>query len=572
MQTHLKGFGLENFRVFKDYTWFDFAPITILTGPNSSGKSSLNKALLLLRDNFEKGNLPPTFTPVLDRPSESSETFFFNGIEFDKNTFGSVTIYDSENNESYIVTHEPSSIVFDSSIHNLNDASQLINHSSDSINFVFDIPYSITAYKYSSIEEFYSSISDIQTKFPEFYKNKNITNFDKSINNSQMLVELLKNDETIDLLDLKNTNKKKSYQHPILYRLSYKLNESIAKATTKIELLNFKKELILSISDQVIYFDPCLLESIVDDGSFLISSLLNDEIQKQEVFLENSLREWIDLNSINPDFNNSIYEKIISKLEINKYENDKIEIKQIKNIFDSIGYLSPSYSRQKRSYSEDDSSILKKTMAELSSYQLKGFTFEKYFADCLSLFGIKGYLSIKYNIEQETYFPNIDGVSLVNFGYGYYRLIELVFTIASHGAKKYIRTDSGGYVYREESSMIILEEPEANLHPKYQSMLADLLIDAAETFQIQFIVETHSEYLIRKLQYLTAKKTMKPEDSILYYFHDPNNVPIGEKQVKKIEILDDGSLSSDFGPGFFDEATNWELELLRLKNSKNRQN
>lgn len=46
MQTHLKGFGLENFRVFKDYTWFDFAPITILTGPNSSGKSSLIKALL----------------------------------------------------------------------------------------------------------------------------------------------------------------------------------------------------------------------------------------------------------------------------------------------------------------------------------------------------------------------------------------------------------------------------------------------------------------------------------------------------------------------------------------------
>ncbi|CAG5010517.1 hypothetical protein DYBT9275_04740 [Dyadobacter sp. CECT 9275] len=40
MQTHLKGFGLENFSVFKDYTWFDFAPITILTGPNNSDKSS----------------------------------------------------------------------------------------------------------------------------------------------------------------------------------------------------------------------------------------------------------------------------------------------------------------------------------------------------------------------------------------------------------------------------------------------------------------------------------------------------------------------------------------------------
>ncbi|WP_374756318.1 DUF3696 domain-containing protein [Dyadobacter psychrotolerans] len=89
---------------------------------------------------------------------------------------------------------------------------------------------------------------------------------------------------------------------------------------------------------------------------------------------------------------------------------------------------------------------------------------------------------------------------------------------------------------------------------------------------MQFIVETHSEYLIRKLQYLTAKKQVKPSDSVIYYFHDPNNVPKGEKQVKKIEILEDGSLSDDFGPGFFDEAANWELELIRLKNAKNRNN
>ena len=49
---HLSGFGLENFRVFKEYTWFDFAPITLLVGPNNSGKSSLIKALLLLKENF----------------------------------------------------------------------------------------------------------------------------------------------------------------------------------------------------------------------------------------------------------------------------------------------------------------------------------------------------------------------------------------------------------------------------------------------------------------------------------------------------------------------------------------
>ncbi|TAH17839.1 MAG: hypothetical protein EAZ08_12910 [Cytophagales bacterium] len=54
---HLTGIGIENFRVFKDYTEFDFAPITILTGANSSGKSSLFKALLLLADNAKRNAL-----------------------------------------------------------------------------------------------------------------------------------------------------------------------------------------------------------------------------------------------------------------------------------------------------------------------------------------------------------------------------------------------------------------------------------------------------------------------------------------------------------------------------------
>ena len=49
-------FSLKNFRVFdhKQGVTFNLAPITILTGCNSSGKSSVVKAILLLRDFFEQ--------------------------------------------------------------------------------------------------------------------------------------------------------------------------------------------------------------------------------------------------------------------------------------------------------------------------------------------------------------------------------------------------------------------------------------------------------------------------------------------------------------------------------------
>ena len=118
------------------------------------------------------------------------------------------------------------------------------------------------------------------------------------------------------------------------------------------------------------------------------------------------------------------------------------------------------------------------------------------------------------------------------------------------------------------NKIVAIEEPETNLHPALQSKLADFFIDAAQQFNIQFIIETHSEYLIRKLQYLTAKtdSNLEPEDTVIYYFSHPDKVPVGEDQVKKININDDGSLTDDFGTGFFDEALHWKFELIKLTN------
>ncbi len=80
---------------------------------------------------------------------------------------------------------------------------------------------------------------------------------------------------------------------------------------------------------------------------------------------------------------------------------------------------------------------------------------------------------------------------------------------------------------------------------------------------IQFIIETHSEYLIRKLQYLTAKGIVKPAETIIYYFNPPDQIPEGERQVVKISIEKDGGLSKNFGKGFYDEASNLDLMLYQ---------
>ena len=48
--------GVENFRVFKDYTEFELRPLTLLTGPNNAGKSSLTKLLLLINNGLQELN------------------------------------------------------------------------------------------------------------------------------------------------------------------------------------------------------------------------------------------------------------------------------------------------------------------------------------------------------------------------------------------------------------------------------------------------------------------------------------------------------------------------------------
>ena len=48
-------------------------------------------------------------------------------------------------------------------------------------------------------------------------------------------------------------------------------------------------------------------------------------------------------------------------------------------------------------------------------------------------------------------------------------------------------------------STVVLEEPEIHLHPLAQSLLAELFAEVSRQRQVQFIVETHSEHLFRRM-------------------------------------------------------------------------
>jgi hypothetical protein len=266
--------------------------------------------------------------------------------------------------------------------------------------------------------------------------------------------------------------------------------------------------------------------------------------------------KWLFEHNKLPD----IYSIILSELA-EEYE----------KTFQNLMYLPSIKGFQKRVYYSYDDNILNNLIKQFTEINIHKQIVE-FLSFWLNEFGIGTNLEITRNPQLDIEYILIDGRSLLDMGFGVSQVTGILLSIAilaSKNAHIFLEEQHVPFYFSTTSGVtLILEEPESNLHPKLQSKLADLILDAAKKFNIQFIIETHSEYLIRKLQFLTAKEELPINGTVIYYFYEPSKKPVKEPLIKKINILKDGSLSDEFGVGFFDEAINLKLELLKHKNIK----
>jgi predicted ATPase len=108
-------------------------------------------------------------------------------------------------------------------------------------------------------------------------------------------------------------------------------------------------------------------------------------------------------------------------------------------------------------------------------------------------------------------------------------------------------------------STVILEEPEIHLHPLAQSMLAELFVEASRERDIQFVIETHSEHLFRRMQTLVAREELSTEDCELYFVEKEH----GQAQLRRLE-LDPYGRVTNWPDRFFGDALGETEEQARL--------
>ncbi len=608
----IKKIGFQNFRVFKDMQEIELAPITVLTGKNNSGKSSIIKALMLLTENAKKNSLNKldfhlgekkhklySFENILN---DVNKDFTFSFTVKSANFYGGSPegpddIYEIKYvfSKSELQKMSLTEIFENKKRHKIIDTGEL------------------KPIGYYDINWFYKKITNQSLSLPALIIEKNkYRSLQENLESFPMFLGQDFFESKLKKFPEKDVNSFIKEFHSNFF-----LNSYYSKGFDFFTILEGKK--IKDISDQNRYSEilsvvgDIFIEDIYGKHKFKILSKNLKEII--ELYIKN-ISEHINLDyselhktNFSRVYTREMLETPFSKV-LNTYfdfnVNEKIakereKQKKLMKFLDDYFGLSISYERSKKERKEEIEEYAKKgykikilsrkdfygrtwkeipshkiidndkkevIFCELYKYKPSEFTKTEEILKYINYWiGKDGFdIGEKIVLKKEEYSTVVkiikDGreINIADLGSGTNQVLALILKIISSD---------------HPSKRLMLEEPEVNLHPNLQSKLADLIVDAYKIkgygtdnviINRKFIIETHSEYFIRRLQYLVAKKVIKPEDVAIYYFTNPNELKPGEKQVVRLNIREDGMMDEDFGSGFFDESSKLTIDLLKIQN------
>lgn len=451
----LKTLSIENFKSFSEKQLIDLAPLTLIFGPNSSGKSSIIHSLLALKQ-------------TINNPNES-EKFISTGKYVDLGSFGTV-VY-KHNLENKIVI---------------------------SLSFTSNLPLEQYEKKYSkkpifgiddvrTIEVCYSGCEDSQKKYKS----------------------------TLEYFDYEAAQKN-NHESLVKFRLEHNINS--------LKELN--------------YFIP----------QPYIQKLTSYLVRKEKRSGNNNLDPEIYNALIKPEY------RFITESSI-PFKNNHFDTlplvsqffssvsDEIKNELASLIHLGPLRTYPKRFYASDDESPINnkgetnigaklyeaddKAKGEINSW-FESFEIPyKFITKNIGNYGTGDVIAV---ILQDSRSKVKVTPADVGFGIGQVLPIIIDSTIL-------------------ENKIICVEQPEIHLHPRLQAHLADLFINSIKSNNNQWIIETHSEALMLRIQRRIREGQISPRDIKILYVDNSQNGSV----VIDIPLNSKGDFLKHWPDGFFEE-------------------
>lgn len=530
MNSKMNKIGFKNFRRFTDFPDLEYGPITFLVGRNNAGKSTLVKALLLINNYLRSRNIDK-----LD---------FGNNILEDINivTYGRAKSKNAKDNLIQFKYQIDVYEVFIEVTGNEEDTQAnviTLTIKDLSEGFYYELKpqsASITIGK-RNVEKTDSGNTAIKTIDEEIKQLRNIIAHSTAKKTSKEYLELI--DRMNQLNDRQLILKKQ-------------------KGETDENIVNGPEGEYSSTYHAESNFDPTkglteIIEPIIGDVTSMYKLGLDDNADEEEKKIYSEYRGFYEdkfkIESSFKKFADLVSNNLFVYLGANSFKQ-----KSLFSIKDTLNPLAQAINEYKQL------GIELKTSSPAYTFTRKWMQdFE--IGDDLEIIMHAGEA---YEVLVKSHNTKIP---LADKGMGSVQAMLLILRLACIIEK---------YGDRDVTVRVVIEEPELNLHPALQSKLADLILFVNDMklkkqtkCSIEFIIETHSEYIIRRSQVIVAKEelqsTLSDNPFFIYYFpKDILNPPY------RIDYNEDGSLKRNFEEGFFDAGSFQTLELLKIKKQKSK--
>lgn len=489
---------LKNYRCFEDTGVIDIKPITFLVGANSSGKSSFLKFFPLLKQSMNV---------------KRNGVFLWLSNDVDFKDFNN-TVKDGNG-----------SIEFSFQVDRLN----ISNNRRYTSRVIDNVTVSL---KISRKNDDFDFLEELNISFYDQYI---VIRFDSNDN-----VEININGEIIQ----SDREKVKSIgTNSLLPRLLFFKDK------------NFDDEHSIFCYDEL----KSILNKVDDSENLQFRNLRRflfiPYINSTSEFTKYLLKIWHNISNISPQTDTNRINNLYLYYHINNII-DSINLNII-NLAHNIVYIRPLRATTERYYrfqnyniDEIDSDgknlamFLYNLDAELKE-QFKLWT-KKMLNFEIDIIANNGHIELKISEDGGSY------RNMVDIGFGYTQLLPIVAIIWKSIYMDFERRD--GQKIKHEL-LIVMEQPELHLHPRFQARFADLLTEMIsfcknEKKDIRFIIETHSEIILNKIGENIALAKFDREDTNVVLFNAK-----GENMEKYVEISrysKDGFLTN-WPMGFFAE-------------------